>query len=237
MKDIFITGKENIAVKMNKEGQAVVVEGNGTVEALLLAVKSCLEKVAVNSDNSGEPTVIFLPGYIRGLASGSVMQYVRTGKTGGGKDIEASDLELYKEIMMMYGERNLNVMFRDAQYIGKSEEEQVLRKLNDKAWEAVKSEAKKRALNGTSAKPAEPQVNPKIVAKIAELEEQLMDAILEDDEELEKSLETKIAKLKAKFGVTKADKAPEVKQEKKSEPVKNDVKSDEEDWDAIEEEA
>ena len=169
------------------------------------------------------------------------MQYIRTKKTGGGKEISDSNVELYREIMIMYGQRNLNVSFRDAQYFGKSEDEVKLKELQDKAWSIVKSEAKKRALNSGSkaSAPAVPAVNPKVLAKIAELEEQLMEAMLEDDEELEAKLDAKIAKLKAKFGVTATTTEP-AKETKTEEPVKDSTTKEDNgdvDWDSIEEEA
>lgn len=237
MKDIFVAGKENIAVRMNKDGVTVLTEANDTVEALLLSVKACLEKVKLNDDNSEEPTMIFLPGYIKGLAGGSVMQYIRTKKTGGDKEISDRNIELYREVMTMYGERNLNVAFRDAQYFGKSEDEVALKKLNDKAWEAVKTEAKKRALNGGSktSAPAEPAVDPKIMNKIKELKEQYLDAVLECDEELEAKLEKQIAKLEKMF-LVKADTKKETPAVSPETTVTKEDNGDV-DWDSIEEEA
>ena len=206
MKNVFIVGKENIALKMNDEKKATVIEGVDTVEALLLTVKDSLSKIALNDDNSQEPTVIFLPGYIKGIATGSVTNYIRNKRTGinpnEGTAISDSNLALYREVMVMYGERCLNVSFRDAQYFGKSETEVKLKALNDLAWEIIKKQAKERALNNvTPAKSSAPAVNPKIASKIAELEEQIMDAILCDDEELEASLTLKLNKIKAMAGI------------------------------------
>lgn len=237
MKDIFVAGKENIAIRMNKDGKGIATVGKDTVEALLLSVKACLEKVATNDDNSQEPVTVFLPGHIKGIATGSVMHYIRTGKTGGDKEITQSNLDLYREVMTLYGQRNLNVSFRDAQYFGKSESEVKLKELNDKAWKLAKDKAKERALSGANVAPAQPEVNPKVLAKIAELEEQLMDAMLDDNEELEKELDAKIAKLKAKFGVEGTVKAEDKKENPEVTVTEEKKDSEEINWDEVEEEA
>lgn len=251
MKNIFVVGKENIALKMNDEKKAFVMEGADTVEALLLVVKDSLEKVPLNDDMSQEPVMIFLPGYIKGIASGNVINYFRNKKTGAGdadgKEISESNLALYKEVMEMYGARCLNVAFRDAQYI--SEKEKSLKDMNNLAWDAVKKHAKERALKGVApAAPTAPAVNPKIAAKIAELEEQIMDAILSDDEELETSLTVKLNKIKAMAGIgTSVPKAAasteeKPKSEKKSEKALKASEEkfefeEEEDFDAMEAQA
>lgn len=195
MKRVALVGKNGVAVVVNEENEVLVqATGADSIEALLRATKEFLLTIPTNNDEKmldADAVTVYIPNKIRGLASGSVMSYIRTAKTSRGNDLTAETIQLYKECMELWGERILSVDFKDATYASKNSTEVV--RLVNSAWNKVKS----LAGNTTVVVSQAPVVNPKIASKIAELEEQIMDAILNDDTDEEVALKAKLEKIKA----------------------------------------
>lgn len=197
MKRLAVVAKNGVAVIVNEKSEIVTqVNAVDSTEALLNAVKELLQTVPVNSaDDLGEEVTLYLPRTIRGLASGAVAGYIRNKKTAGGSEMQENTIELYKECMVLFGERSLSVVFKDAEYLAKNSKE--VSNLVNSAWIKVKGLASAGNNSNSNSTTQAPAVNPKILSKIKELEDQIVDAILEDDEELEASLNAKLTKLKA----------------------------------------
>jgi hypothetical protein len=224
---IVLVGKDNVAIKMNEEGKFVTKTSADTTQSLLELLVQSLENVSDNATFTDAVTTIYVSGHIKGLATGSAVNYIREGKTGSGTELSKENVELFKKALQLIGTRNFNVVLKDAQYVSKKDT--TTKALVEKAWEVCK---KKAAVAPSVATPQAPTVvaNPKIVAKIAEVEEQIMEAIMEDDAELEASLNVKLGKLKAMLETSTGVPAPVVEEQVE---IKKEEKND---WDDVEEE-
>lgn len=226
MKRLAVVAKNGVAIIVNESNEIVAqnISADSTT-ALLNAMKEVIASYPVNSaEDLGEAVTLYLPQTIRGIASGAVRNYIREGKTSRDKEMQPETIALYKEVMILLGERNLTVDVKDAQYASKNSPEVI--KLVNNAWNKVKTMSNVSANTATQQAPQE-QANPKVLAKIKEIEDQIVDAILEDDEELEASLNAKLAKLKAMLpkrdSKALAEKvAEEVKQEIEKEEFKEE---------------
>lgn len=196
MKKLAVAMKNGVAIVSDGVEVISQVEASNSTIASLEAVKEFLQTVPENTASDlGDSVMVYLPKSIRGLASGAVATYIRGNKTARGVEMQEETVALYKEVMMMFGARCLTVVFKDAQYAGANDKE--VATLVSKVWDKVS--AIKPATNSAGA-PAQAPVNPNLVAKIKELENKIIDAIMEDDEALEQSLNAKLAKLKALLG-------------------------------------
>jgi hypothetical protein len=231
---IVLVGKDNVAIKMNQEGKFVTKTSADTTGSLVELLIQSLENVSDNSALAEEITTIYVSGHIKALVTGTAINYIREGKTGSGTELSAETVALFKKAMQLIGAKNFNVVLKDAQYVSKKDT--TTKALVEKAWEVCKKKA--LAAPAVAAAPQAPAVvaNPKIVAKIAEVEEQIMEAIMEDDAELEANLNVKLGKLKAMLETSTgvpATQAPAVEEQADFTP---EPASDVNEWDNTEEE-
>lgn len=197
MKKLAVAMKNGVAIVSDGKEVLSQVSAVDSTIASLEAIKEFLATVPVNSaEDLGEGVTIYLPKTIRGLASGAVANYIRENKTSRGNELQPETVALYKDVMLMFGERCLNVVFKDAQYAGSNNKDVAM--LVNNVWAKMNTVSK----NTTTQAPAQQVVNPKIASKIKEIEDQIVDAIMEDDDKLEVELSAKLAKLKALLGNT-----------------------------------
>lgn len=198
MKKLAVAMKNGVAIVSDGKEVLSQVSAVDSTIASLEAIKEFLATVPVNSaEDLGEGVTIYLPKTIRGLASGAVANYIRENKTSRGNELQPETVALYKDVMLMFGERCLNVVFKDAQYAGSNNKDVAV--LVNNVWAKMNTVSKNA---GSTQAPAQQVVNPKIASKIKELEDQIVDAIMEDDDKLEAELSAKLAKLKALLGST-----------------------------------
>lgn len=209
MKKLAVAMKNGVAIVSDGKEVLSQVSAVDSTVASLEAIKEFLQTVPVNSaEDLGEGVTIYLPKTIRGLASGAVANYIRENKTSRGNEMQAETVALYREVMVMYGERCLSVVFKDAQYAGSNNKD--VATLVNNVWAKMNTVSKNTA--SQSQAPQAPAVNPKIAGKIKEIEDQIVDAIMEDNDELEAELSVKLAKLKALLGNTTATTEPKAEE-------------------------
>lgn len=225
--------ERNVVAIVGEKGWSVATNGKdicnlhnvpeSTVSADLEALTEVLASVPTNDTIIANPVRIVLPRVIGGLATGSFLDYIRTGKTvTTGEAIESTRLEAYKTIMALFAERSFNVELVSDRNMSKQDREVV-----DSAWKALKDEIAKlvrgtgSALSGAVQQaPVASGLSAEDEAKIAELkaeinalEDELDDA---DDEEVEAKLQKKIDKKIARINRIKAMAGQEeVKEEQK----------------------
>lgn len=133
MKNIIIVSKGQNAVAVGDNGMANVAKtAVGTFLSNLEVLKEVLRTIPVEPT---ETTYIHISDVIQGLVSGSAVEYVKTGKTGSGKDLSQEEIASFKEVYQLYAERILNVRFGLHKYIAKDNKE--LQALKKKAWDSL----------------------------------------------------------------------------------------------------
>lgn len=221
MKKLAVAMKNGVAIVSDGKEVLSQVSAVDSTIASLEAIKEFLATVPVNSaEDLGEGVTIYLPKTIRGLASGAVANYIRENKTSRGNELQPETVALYKDVMLMFGERCLNVVFKDAQYAGSNNKDVAM--LVNNVWAKMNTVSK----NTTTQAPAQQVVNPKIASKIKEIEDQIVDAIMEDDDKLEAELSAKLAKLKALLGNTTVTTEPKAEVDTKVETQEVELSAD-----------
>lgn len=173
MKNIIIVSKGQNAVAVGDNGMSNIAKtGAGTFLANLEALKAVLATISVEPC---ETTHIFVSDVIQGIVTGSAVEYVKTGKTGSGKDLTAEEIEGFKEVYKMYAERILNVRFSQHKYIAKDKAE--LQELKRKAWDALNAVA----VTGTTQTVVKTEVVDPDKAIREALDKQMVEAIARGD--------------------------------------------------------
>lgn len=135
MKNIIVVSKGQNAVAVGDNGMADVVKNAvGTFLPNLEVIKEIL--MAIPTEPS-ETTNIYISDVVQGLVYGSAIEYVKTGKTGSGKDLSQEEITGFAEIYKLYAERILNIRFFLHKYIAKDNKE--LQELKRKAWDSLNS--------------------------------------------------------------------------------------------------
>lgn len=135
MKNVIIVSKGNVAVAVGDNNQATITKtGVGAFLANLEVVKELL--LAIPTEPS-ETVHIYVPDMIQGICSGSAIEYVKTGKTASGNELNAEEKGAFAEFYKLYAERILNVRFTQFKYIAKDNVE--LQNLKKKAWDSLNS--------------------------------------------------------------------------------------------------
>lgn len=193
-----LVNEKGMALMTDLEGNDSWYQNDSIVDSALEAVIEKLESIPENTaELIAKPVRILLPKSISGLFSGCFIDYIRTGKTIGGKDIPKETLENMFKAMKLASSRYGNVELVADYDIRKDEREGIVAK----AWESFKAEISKATRRGFGAPVSTQQVVQvafddtelkKYQAKLSQLEDALIDA---EDEEEEAKLERKIAKV------------------------------------------
>ena len=195
-----LVNEKGMALMTDLEGNDSWYQNDSIVDSALEAVIEKLESIPENTaELIAKPVRILLPKSISGLFSGCFIDYIRTGKTIGGKDIPKETLENMFKAMKLASSRYGNVELVADYDIRKDEREGIVAK----AWESFKAEISKATRRGFGAPVSTQQVVQQVAAfddtelkkyqaKLSQLEDALIDA---EDEEEEAKLERKIAKV------------------------------------------
>ena len=206
---IAIVGEKGVVLCTNNSDICNMYQQDSVVDACLEALTDLLESVPDNTDELvAKPFRVILPKVISGIATGSFIDYIRTGKSvTSGEDMPKERLEAYAHIMKLMSSKYANVELVADRHMGKADREVV-----DPAWKTLKAEIA-NAVRGNgvmaSTKASKPEMSDEDKARIAELkaklakaEDELLDA---EDEEVEAKLEKKIAKLQSMIARTLAN--------------------------------
>lgn len=177
-------------------------QGDSVVDTALEALLGLLESIPDNTDEIiAKPVRVILPRVIGGIATGSFIDYVRTGKTvTTGEPLSKERLEAYTLVMKAMSTKFANVEMIADRHMSKDDREKVV----DPAWKALKSEIAsivRGGFSGVTQAPAVPTVSKEdanriaeLKAKLATLEDELLDA---DTDEEETKIEKKIGKVQS----------------------------------------
>lgn len=158
---IALSGNNAIvmAEKSYKSGQYKLISANNSTMAALMALEFSLNKASDNDTIDKEILTIYVPDIIKGFAMSTYKEYIRTGKTSGGRAYSEEELDLVKRCAMLMCTKGLNIKVIESKYMSKD-----LKPFKDKVLNTAK-ELKENAPAQTTAPQA--QVNqPDPVAAI-----------------------------------------------------------------------
>ena len=161
-KNVVVVAMNNCAVvcNSNKQFKKVMNATDNTV-ASLEAMKIFLQSVPTNTEELVEEPRLLILGEksaIKGFATGTNLQYIRTGENASGKAFTEEQLALIKEVSFLLADRSLNVRVTTDKYVDYRDKE--ARELINGAWESLKAAIKGQ--NATTAKPQAPKAAPAV---------------------------------------------------------------------------
>lgn len=206
---VAVVGEKGVVLVTNNSDICCMYQNDSVVDACLEGLVDLLESIPDNTDELvAKPFRVVLPRVISGVATGSFIDYIRTGKSvTSGEDMPKERLEAYAHIMKLMSAKYANVELVADRNMSKAD-----REVTDPAWKTLKAEIAS-AVRGNgilaTAKASVPEVSAEDKARIAELkaklakaEDDLLDA---EDEETEAKLENRIAKLQSMIARTLAN--------------------------------
>ena len=119
MKNVMVVSKKGNAVAYGK-GVEFKVTNTGVFLPSLLAIKEVLKTIP---EQACETVNIHIMDVVQGIASGSAVEYVKSGKTLSGTVLTSEEVSAFKEIYELYAKRILNVRFSLVKYIKKDDTE------------------------------------------------------------------------------------------------------------------
>lgn len=135
MKNIIIAQTQGKAVAVGDNGFTTIKKaGVGNFLASLEVLKEILSSIPTEAS---ETVHIYLPDMLQGVTTGSAIEYVKSGKTGSGKDLSPEEIAGFKAFYEMYAQRILNVRMSLSKYIKK--DATALISLRNNAWKTVNS--------------------------------------------------------------------------------------------------
>lgn len=185
MKNVMIVSRQGNAVALG-EGVKIQKSANGVFMPSLLALKEVL--VAIPTEPA-ETVCIHLMDIVQGIASGSAVEYVKTGKTGTGTQLSAEEVQAFKEIYELYAQRILNVRFELVKYIRKNDvaNQNLKRQAYDELALYEKSVGATGRTSGGYAQPTTTVVDPDKALREA-FDAQIKDAMMAGNMELVKQI-------------------------------------------------
>ena len=133
MKNIIIAQTQGKAVAVGDNNFTTIKKaGVGNFLASLEVLKEILSSIPTEAS---ETVHIYLPDMLQGITTGSAIEYVKSGKTGSGKDLSPEEIAGFKEFYEMYAQRILNVRVSLSKYIKK--DATALISLRNNAWKSV----------------------------------------------------------------------------------------------------
>ena len=228
---VAIVGEKGVVLVANNGDYQAMYQNDSVVDACLEGLVDLLESIPDNTEELlAKPYRVILPKVIGGLATGSFIDWIRTGKAvTSGEDMPKERLEAYAHVMKLMSTRYANVELVADRFASKQDREVI-----DPVWKALKAEianairGNSAILNGTTSASKAPEMSAEDKARLAELkaklaqaEDDLLDA---EDEEVEAKLEKKIAKVQSMIARTLANAGQSESEEKAEQPkVASDI--------------
>ena len=207
---IAIAGEKGVVLVSNNGDYQAMYQNDSVVDACLEGLVDLLESIPDNTEELlAKPYRVILPKVIGGLATGSFIDWIRTGKAvTSGEDMPKERLEAYAHVMKLMSTRYANVELVADRFARKQDREVI-----DPVWKALKAEianairGNSAILNGT-ASASKPEMSDEDKAKIAQLRaeiEELEDLLDDTDDEVEEAkLQKKIDKKMSRIARIKA---------------------------------
>ncbi len=129
MKNVVLVFKGNNALALDNTGATIKKTSTGSFLANLETLTEVLNTIPVG-DIAQEVTTIYIPDFIQGIASGTALDYIRTGKTKSGTQLTAQEIQAFKDLYKMISERIYNVRFSLAKFIPKNNTELITLRTN-----------------------------------------------------------------------------------------------------------
>ena len=208
---IAIAGEKGVVLVSNNGDYQAMYQNDSVVDACLEGLVDLLESIPDNTEELlAKPYRVILPKVIGGLATGSFIDWIRTGKAvTSGEDMPKERLEAYAHVMKLMSTRYANVELVADRFASKQDREVI-----DPVWKALKAEianairGNSAILNGTTSASKAPEMSAEDKAKIAQLRaeiEELEDLLDDTDDEVEEAkLQKKIDKKMSRIARIKA---------------------------------
>ncbi len=188
-KNVIVVAKNNCAlVSNNKREYSTVMDCTDNIVASLQAMKVFLDKVPTNSELVEEPYQLVLgeKSAIKGFATGTHLQYIRTGANATGKEFTDEQMTLIKEVAFLLAERSLNIKVTTDKFISYKDKES--RAVIDFAWKSLDKELAKQTASTKPQRPQRPVTQAPVVditkdSLLIKLQAKMDKALDEDDDE------------------------------------------------------
>lgn len=129
MKNVVLVFKGNHALALDNAGTVIKKTSTGSFLANLETLAEVLNTIPVG-DVAPEVTTIYIPDFIQGIASGTALDYIRTGKTKSGTQLTGQEMQAFKDVYKMIAERIYNVRLSLAKFIPKTNTELIALRTN-----------------------------------------------------------------------------------------------------------
>ena len=203
---VAIVGEKGIVLCTNGADINNVFRSESVVDGAIEALTDLLTTIPDNTEGLlDKPVRVVLPRVIGGLATGSFIDWVRTGKAvTSGETMPKERLEAYANIMKLMANKYANVELVADRFATQED-----KKVSGPAWDTLKAEianivrGNSTLVSGTAKAPemsAEDKARvAELKAKLAKLEDELLDAETAEDEA---KIENKIAKVQSMIART-----------------------------------
>ena len=167
--NVIIVAMNNCALISTVNGYKTVMNATNNTVASLSAIEEFLNEIPTNEELTEVPYQLVLgdKSAIKGFATGTHLEYIRTGANASGKKFAEEELELIKKVAFALAQRSLNVKITTDKFISNNDKE--TRELISNSWDKLKAEIK-----GTNSAVQAPASAPVAQAKspvIAKLED------------------------------------------------------------------
>ena len=201
-KTIAVVAVNNVAIAMsatNGQHKHMKKFGQNNLVASLKVLKSVLTGLDDNSTISNEPRLIVVGSKspIKGFATGTFVEYIRTGANASGKAFSEEEMALIRECVELYANKCFNFRITTDEFISYKDKE--TKALINNAWVQVKKiaeEMQSQAKQVQAVKEQKQQQDNVVNDTVAKLTAELTKAVLAGDMEKATQLSTIIANLK-----------------------------------------
>ena len=209
---IALVGKNNaiaMSQKSYKSGQHKLFTAGSSMAAGLMAMEYLLNTASDNTTIDKDILNIYVPDTLKGFAGKAYVEYIRTGKTAGGRAFTDEEKQLINKVALLLCSKGLNIKATESKYMTKD--------LSD-FRSAVINLAKELKVDAPSQaqSQAPSQAKSPVVAKLEEL---MTKALEEGDFDTYDKLEERLNKL---TGQQAQPQAPVVDEEPEEEPVEEE---------------
>lgn len=199
-KNVVVVARTNNALVATSDNKfKTFINCTDSTVASLQAMKAFLESIPTNSEELIEEPVQIILGSksaIKGFASGTYLQYIRTGANASGKEFTEEQFTLVKEVAFLLADRSLNVKVTTDNFISYKDKE--TKAFIDNAWKLLDKEINKAKETKPANKPQRPQTQaPAVNPVVAKLQELMTKALDEGDFDKYDQLEARLNKLQA----------------------------------------
>lgn len=183
-KTIAVVAVNNVALAMsaeNKQYKHMKKFGQNNLVASLKVLKSILEGLDDNTVLTNEPRLIVVGSKspIKGFATGTFVEYLRTGANASGKAFTEEEMQLIKDITELYANKCFNFRITTDEFISYKDKD--TKALINNAWTQVKKIAEEMQKKTKEVKEEKAKQDKQADDVIAKLNEQLISAVSKGD--------------------------------------------------------